>query len=62
MKEGGHFLKRNNGGMRSGCESFLNGSYQRAGLTRGGSREWENTWVVGVFKIKIRKEEWGMRK
>ena len=33
MKEGGNSLKRNNGGVRSGCESFLNGSYQRAGLT-----------------------------
>lgn len=33
MREGGNFLKRNNGGVRSGCESFLNGCYQRAGLT-----------------------------
>jgi len=32
-EEGGNFLKRNNGGVRSRCESFLNGSYQRAGLT-----------------------------
>lgn len=32
MKEGGNFFKRNNGGVRSRCESFLNGSNPRAGL------------------------------
>lgn len=32
-EEGGNFLKRNNGGVRSRCESFLNTSFQRAGLT-----------------------------
>ncbi len=47
MKEGRNFLKRNNGGVRSGCESFLNGCYQRAGLTlevlgRGRELRWWN--------------------
>lgn len=35
-EEGGNFLKRNNGGVRSRCESFLNSSFQRAGLALEG--------------------------
>lgn len=49
MRKGGSFFKRNNGGVRSGCESFLNGCYQRAGLTlellwrrESGQRDKEN--------------------
>lgn len=57
MKEGGNFFKRNNGGVRSGCESFLNGAYQRAGLT-GVSGEREIVEVVGYTKTEIRKERW----
>lgn len=34
MKEGGNFLKRNNGRLRSGSESFLNDYNQSAGLPR----------------------------
>ena len=54
MREGGNFLKRNNGGVRSGCESFLNGCYQRAGLTlellgRG------RVWGSGIKRRKIKK-------
>lgn len=56
MKEGGNFFKRNNGGVRSGCESFLNGSYQRAGLT-GVSGEREIVEVVRYTKTEIKKKE-----
>lgn len=45
MREAGNFLKRNNRGVRSGCESFLNGCYQRAGLTLEAPRRgWELQW------------------
>lgn len=56
MKEGENFLKRNNGGVRSGCESFLNGCYQRAGLRKevlGRGRELRQ-WD----KEKGNKEKW----
>lgn len=47
MKEGGNFLERNNRGVRSRCESFLNGCYQRAGLTLEILGERERVMVVG---------------
>lgn len=53
MKEGGNFLKRNNGGVRSGCESFLNGCYQRAGLTPEGEGESRGS---GIKRREIKKD------
>ena len=61
MKEGGIFTKRNNGGLRSRCESFLNGSYQRAGLTLEVLQRGRESWGSGIKTKKIKKnwERWG---